>query len=168
MRLLWLSPLLSLFLLGQTGPPVDIPYDVIIRGSLSVGSMTVPTGSISDAQIVAGADISDAKVMQRHAIHYAQAGGTAVVTQTWPIHTMRAAGSLIAVEVTPIVAPTGGDRAFTIDVQKGNTATAFATMLTAPVTINSSDTSRTPEVGAVSGGGTLADGDTLQIVATAS
>ena len=107
------------------------------------------------------------KVIHQFAVHYAQAGGSDVVVATFPIHTCYKDGTLVAVEVTPLVAPTGGDKAFTVDVQKGNQAGAFATVLSSVVTINNTKADRQVVAGSLSTTA-LADGDTLEVVIAVS
>lgn len=107
------------------------------------------------------------KVIHQYAVHYAQAGGSAVVAATFPVHTSYKDGTLVAVEVTPLVAPTGGDKAFTVDVKKGNQAGAFATVLSSVVTLDNTKADR--QVLAANLTTTaLADGDTLEVIIAVS
>lgn len=107
------------------------------------------------------------KVIHQYAVQYGQAGGSAVVAVTFPVHTFYRDGTLIAVEVTPLVAPTGGDKAFTVDVQKGNQAGAFATVLSSLVTINNTKADRQVVAGSLSSTA-MADGDTLEVIIAVS
>jgi hypothetical protein len=143
--------------------PVSFPGDVHVNGTISCRDFNPPDGCIEDDSIEAGANIAASKVIHQHALHYDQKAGTAVVAETRIIHTFKNAAEIVAVEVVPHTKPTGGDLAFTVDVQLGNASTAFATILSAPVTVNSSSANRTIQTGTISND-TAADGDSLLVV----
>ena len=147
--------------------PVEFPSDVRINGELSCRDINLPDSCVGDDNIEAGANIDATKVIHQHGLHYDQKAGTDVAAETRIIHTFRNAATIVAVEVVPHTAPTGGDKAFTVDLQKGNASTAFATMLSSPVTVNSSSAARTIQTGALASSA-AADGDSLQIVVAVS
>lgn len=148
---------------------IDYPasVDVRINGNLSARTFSPPAGCITNASVVASAGIDASKVIHRHAIRYAQASGSDVASATQLVHTFRNTATIVAVEVVTSTAPTGGDKAFTVDVQLGNSSTAFATILSSPVTVNSSTSSRAVTLGTLSTSA-AADNDTLQVVIAAS
>lgn len=141
--------------------------DVHYNGTLSARTMSIPASAVGNSQIVASAGIAATKVVHQHAISHEQAGGTAVVAQTVAKHIFRGAAEIIAVEVVPLTVPTGGDLAYTVDVQKGNASSAFASILSSVVTVNSSSTTRTIQAGTITTDD-AADGDTLQVVVAVS
>lgn len=152
--------------MGAITFPADT--DVHYAGTLSARVMNVPSNAISNSQIIAAAGIEATKIVHQHALSYSQAGGSDVVSATVPVHIFRGAAEIIAVEVVPIVAPTGGDKQFTVDVQLGNAGSAFASILSAVVDVDDAgSTDRTVMAGTITTDD-AADGDTLQVVVTAS
>jgi len=139
----------------------------IYAPNISCKSIKATGPCISNAMIEAAAAISATKLEHRYNAKYAQKAGTDVVSETMPVHTCRAAAVVTAIEVVPIVAPTGGDKQFTVNVRKGNAGGAFATILSAVVTIDQSDASRTVYTATINAPN-LAAGDTLDVVITAS
>lgn len=132
-----------------------------------VGTVTLPDGTITNAMVNSGASIAAAKAVHRSPIVYYQAEGSDVASATASIYHARTAGEIVAVEVCPITAPTGGDKQFTVDVKNGDASTAFASVLSAVVTVDNTSVDKTPQTGTVSSA-TIADGDILQVVVTAS
>ncbi len=130
------------------------------------GSTNLPDGSISDDHVNAGAAIDADKLQHRHALNYAQADGSDVVTATQLLHVCRAAGMVVDVEARVTTAPTGGDKQFTVDIQKAVDGGSFSTILSAVLTFGGSD--NTLQTATLSGTPTLADGDALRVVITAS
>lgn len=147
----------------------DFPFDTDVRinGTLSVRNMVYPDGQITKAAIQTDAGIEATKVIHQHALRHSQKAGTAVVAETVPIHVFRSAAEIVAVEVVPITPPAGGDLAYTVDVQLGNASTAFASILSGAVAIDSADAARTPVPGTLVTN-EAADGDTLQVVVAVS
>jgi len=129
--------------------------------------VVIDTLTINKALNLPEKAVPASKVIHQYAVHYDQVGGTAVVSVTTGLHTSYRDGTIVAVEVTPLVAPTGGDKAFTVDIKKGNQASAFASVLSAVVTINNTIADRQVVAGALSTTA-LADGDTLEIVIATS
>lgn len=119
--------------------PTEYRGDEIHYGSvIFAGLVTFPAGTITNAMVSAAAAIGAEKIIHQYAVHYQQAGGGDVASATVIVHVAKGAGLLVAVRIVPIVAPTGGDKAFTVDVKKGNAAGAYATVLTGVETIDSS------------------------------
>lgn len=148
---------------------IDFPasVDVRVNGNFSARSFSAPSGSIGNAAIAASAGIDASKVIHRHAIRYAQPSGSDVASATQLVHTFRNTATIVAVEVVTQTAPTGGDKEFTVDVKLGNQSTAFATILSAPIEVDSTVASREVKVGSLSTSA-AADGDTLQVVIAVS
>jgi hypothetical protein len=142
----------------------NLDGDVTIRGSLIVtGQMGIPAGSVGNNQVSVGANLDDAKIMQRHVLRHSQKAGTAVVAESHILHIARAAGTIQSIEVVPDTPPAGGDLAFTVDLQKGNQSTAFASVLTGVITINSGVAARQVVAGAIVDDD-YADNDSLRLV----
>lgn len=141
--------------------------DLFVAGNLQAQSMTIPAGSVGDDQVPAGAGIAATKVVHQFPLRYSQADGSDVAAATVLIHTVYGStASIVAIETVVATAATG-DAEATVDLQKGNASTAFATVLNSAITIDSSIAARTPAAGTVSSA-SLADGDTLQVVVTAA
>lgn len=132
-----------------------------------VAQISPSGGGFADADLRSGANLDPAKMRHRHAVSYGQKNGTDVTTETKMVHIAKAAGTIQTIEVVSATAPTGGDKAFTVDLHKSTGGGAFATVLSAVVTVNSSDTDRVIEAGTLSTA-TYADGDIFAIVVTTS
>lgn len=144
-----------------------IDGDVIIQGNLSPGSITLPDSNIIDAMVSGSADIAATKVRHQFPVMYTVDTGTDVTTKTRVIHIAKADGDIAAVEVVCETAPTGGDKAFTVDIQKGNAGGAYATILSSVVTMNNSDADRTLNTATLSTT-TYLDGDQFKVIITTS
>ena len=129
--------------------------------------VVIDTLTINKALNLPEKAVPASKVIHQYAVHYGQAGGTAVVAVTMGLHTSYKDGTLVAVQVTPLVAPTGGDKAFTVDVKKGNQSSAFASVLAAVITVDNTKADRQVVSGSLSTTA-LAAGDTLEVVLATS
>jgi hypothetical protein len=136
--------------------------DMHVTGNLSCVTFSSPSNSISNAAVSSTANIDTSKLIHRHALRFHKDG--TVATENALLHVCRAAGTIAAFEAV-IETPPGGDRTVTLDLQKGNASTAFATVLSSTVTINSGTAARTVVVGTISSA-TLADNDILKLVVT--
>jgi len=128
-------------------------------------------GTISGAAISADPNyrIPATKVLQRIDLHYAQADGADVVSETILLRVARAKGTLIGVEVRPTTAPTGGDKKFTIDIAKAADASAaWSSLLNAAHDVDSSSVNDTKETVVLAATPTYAAADALRIEITAS
>ena len=130
-------------------------------------NLTIPDGAIDAASLKANAQIPSSKTVHRYRQVYNQAAGTDVVTETRILFIARAAGVWNSIEVFPAVAPTGGDKQFTVDVQKSSGGGAFATILSGVVTVNSSSADRTQQNAGINTTA-IADGDVFEVIVTAS
>lgn len=147
--------------------PLRIPGDCTVLGTLRC-----PNGFVPPANSIAGTAITGGLLAEQmeHQFHvtYVQVGGTDVVDATQTIYLATGAGTIEAVEVRPETAPTGGDKAYTVDVKKAaNASTSFASILSAPITMNSSDANGTLNTGTLSTT-TYSDGDAFQVVVDAT
>jgi len=142
--------------------------DCVHTGTHSfTGTCNLPTSSVGDSQANSGDPIDTDKLKHRHAITYYQADGTDVAAVTVPVFIARAACTLVSVEVSCVDACEGGDKTFTVDVQKADAAAAAATVLTTPVTYPAETADYTVRTGTISSA-TVDDGDTLLVVVAVS
>lgn len=133
-----------------------------INDSLHVrDTLTAGTWSPGDRAIAAN------KVIHQYSVNYAQSTAADVAAITIPVHTFYKDGTIVAFEVTPRAKPTGGDKAYTVDLKRGNAGGAAASVLSAVVTVNSGSADRTPQAGTISSAA-CSDGDTLEIVIATS
>jgi hypothetical protein len=150
----------------------DIRSDRIYSGNVTfTGNLYPPAGAITSTSFTANANerLATSKQIHRLDMSYQQATGTDVVTATHYLRVCRGAGELLGVSVRPLTAPTGGDKAFTVDVQKASNASgSFSSLLNAVVTVNSSSVDQTEQVATLAATPTTADGDCLRLVVTAS
>lgn len=134
-----------------------------VRGALTCGQFTAPVGSIANAGIAAAAGVDASKVIHQHALHYAQAPGTAIVAGTLDLHVARGAGEIVSVEAAIAGAiATGGDRQVSIALQRSTAGGAFATVLTAPLVLDNANVLYVPEAAIVADADYVA-GDLLRL-----
>jgi hypothetical protein len=141
--------------------------DLTVRNLVVTGNLTLPKNSIDGDIIKDGAGIGAAKIVHRRSLDYQQANGAAIADATVPVVIARGTtGTIIAIEVA-ILTAAAGDSTVTIDLQKSTGGGAFASVLSAPIAINSSTVVRTPVVGVLSAT-SFTDGDVLLLVVDAT
>ena len=145
-----------------------IRSDLQVDGQFTATSVTLPSACVGNAQVKTG-DLIDHNKMEHLFPIQVPIGnsGTDVADVTRIAHIVRKAGSVVAVEVVAETAPTGGDKKFTLDVQKGSQSVAFATILSAVITYDNTRANKQVVAGTVTVP-TLAAGDQLKIIADAS
>lgn len=139
--------------------------DVHANGTISATRFTLPAGTVQAADIEAAAGIEATKLQHQYALSYQQTTGADVAAATYFLHTFRSASSIVGMDVTPITAPTTGDKTFAVDLHRGSASSAFATVLSAVVTIGQTDVDRTQRSATLSNS-TAIDGDMLKLVLT--
>lgn len=135
------------------------------------GVLEIEDGSLGDADFSSGGNQILTVGKQRHKLiaEMRRVDGTDITASSACVHIAGGAGKVTAVEITPNVAPTGGDKKWTVDVNRSTAGGAFATILSAPKEIDSGTTDRTPVVAALDSTKTdYLDNDILQIVVTVS
>ena len=142
---------------------IQVDGDLHVNGALSSRELTIPDASIQNADIEASAGIDATKLKHQYALSYQQTTGADVAAAQEFLHTFRSAASILAMDVVPITAPTTGDRQFTVDLHKGSAGSAYASVLSAVVTISQTDVDRTPHAGTITTT-TAIDGDSLKLV----
>jgi hypothetical protein len=135
----------------------------------SASPLIFPNGFLTDAMVNALAAISASKLEHSIGKTYSQSIDAVVAADTGTIiHIAHNTGSVEAVRVGCDTAPTGGDLAYTVDVQKSTAGGAWATILAGVVTIDSSDADRTVDIGSISGTVSLIAGDMIRVVVAVS
>lgn len=140
-----------------------IEGNVHIDGALTARSMNIPSGTIRDEDVAGDADIGAAKQEHQFQLTYGQPN-TAATTETRVVHVVQGtAGEIRAFEAGSIAAAVG-DSTVTVDLRKNG-----ATVLTAVITLDSGNAARVTEAGTIDPAqDTLADGDVLEVVLTAT
>lgn len=143
--------------------------DLVVKGTLTPTTLNVPDGAVDDDAVAASAGIAATKVEAQYAIHYSQADGVAVAAAIVPVHTVQGAtAEIVAVEVVCVDAPSGGDLAFSADLQKANVGTPTpATVLSGVIPYSATQTDCEVEVGTITSPDLVA-GDTLLVVVAVS
>lgn len=134
------------------------------------GTIALPPGSIENEDIALGANIAAEKLRHRHSLHHRQANGADVASATEVLHVARADGELLSIEARVTIAPTGGDKQFTVDVQKADDASgSWASVLSAVLTFDAGTSADdTLKTAILDGAQTLLDGQALRVVVAAS
>jgi len=146
-----------------------IEGDVYVDGNLRSKTMNLPDSAVTNASVVAAAGISASKLEHPLHLSYSQSLETNATAGTYVVHAARASGTLKAFEVGLLVAPDtaagSSGRTVTIDLQKSTAGGAFASVLAAAITLNSTTTVRTLTAATITGT-TFIDGDILAVVVT--
>lgn len=146
----------------------QIRSDLYIQGVLSALDIQYPNGSIVNADINALAAIDAGKMTHRFAIPYIQADGSDVAAAIVPVHIVRGTSATIEdIEVVCVDSPSGGDKAFTVDLQYGNASTALSSVLSSAITYDSSKSDLEVASGTLSTT-SLSAADTLVVVVAVS
>lgn len=143
---------------------------VTITGPLKVtGTIEISQG-ITDSDVGAAADIQATKLQHQHHVGYHQDDGSDIVAATAPIYICRgASGTTVAIQISCADAPSGGDKAFSVDLYKSDVVTGepAVTILNAPIAYSATQTDFEVEVGVVDTAA-LTVGDTLLVVVAVS
>jgi hypothetical protein len=146
----------------------NVLSDATLRGQTRItGTLAVPAGSFRDADIAPGAGIAADKSVHQFPLIYSQANGASVASATVPLHIARNAAVVESVQVATTGAAAIGDAEVDIDIHKGNQATAYASILTAEVTIDSAVALRQVVSGSIATAA-VAAGDSLLVVVVAT
>lgn len=104
-------------------------------------------------------------------VEYRFADGADVATLDIVLCGILQSAELVEVQIIPEVAPNGGDKKYTVDIHKGNTATAYATVLSAAFEVSVAGTAANRKAQYASIDSTKKDfarGDSAKLVVTAS
>lgn len=144
--------------------------NTVCDGEFSATSLVSGTASITNAMFssAVGNRLDQDKAIHQFPVGCKQANGAAVAARTEHLHTARGSGEFVELHVvTTGVAPTTTDTV-TVDIQKSTGGGAFATVLTAPVVIDNTNTVRVTEDYSSFSSTTYVAGDILIAVVTVS
>lgn len=146
--------------------------DVEFEGTVTFsGSAVLPAGSVTNSSFSSSSTnrLASEKVVHRVDLEYSQVNGTSVVSETKLLRLCRASGTVLGVKVRPTTAPTGGDKQFTVDIQKASDASgSWTSLLNAVVTVNSSSADNTLQTATLAATPTTAANQAIRVVITAS
>jgi len=122
---------------------------------LEAGSVSFSSGTLTNAAIAATAAIAASKLVNRVLARYQLADGADIAAtggDGFVIYTNNCAGAATLKSVTVVCpdAPSGGDKAFTVDVKKAANGTAATTVLSSPVAYSATQADYEQEAGALS------------------
>lgn len=145
--------------------------DYEFSGSVSfMGTIAVPASSIKNSDFSSSSShrLDSEKLNHRQDMNFQIAPATTVSTTTQFLRLAYGTGTIKFVWVRPATVPTGGDKAYTVDLQKAADASGtFASVLSSVVTIDSSKSNYTKYSGSISSA-SVATGVALQLVVTTS
>ena len=126
------------------------------------GTVALPSSTVENADVKSDADIGYAKLQHVHHVTLTQADGSAVADESRVVFIARAPCTVLAVECA-LLTVAAGDSTVDVDVQQSTGGGAFASILTAAESLDSSTVVRTVVEATLDGTPTLADGDMLLI-----
>lgn len=145
-------------------PNATLPLNLHVGGTLTAKQMGIPAGTVTDAAITAGANLSASKLQHRYQAVYAQEASDDAIAEERIIHVAAGAGTIVsfaaALLVPPDTAAGSSGRTATIDLKKNGT-----TVLTGAIQLDNDNTARVLEAGILSSD-TLASGDVLSVAVT--
>lgn len=133
-----------------------------VAGNLSAETMNIPSGTIVNSDVSATAAIGAEKLVHRFPIRYSQNESAVVADAIEGIHIAAAAGTIASIEAVCTSSAPVGAATVDIDLEKSTGGGAFASVLSAAITLDSGNTVRVLEAGTVSSP-SYADGDVLRI-----
>ena len=134
-----------------------ISGDIHVDGVLSSTTLTIPDGTIVNADVNASADIAATKIEQQYIKTYSQESDTTAADEARVIHTVYGTtGTIVAFEVGCVVANVGES---VVDFDLLNNGVSI---LTAAVTVDNGDAAYAIVEGTIDTA-TLADGDVLEV-----
>jgi len=116
--------------------------DLYVAGNITSQTLTVPSGTITNAMVSASAAIDSTKLVHRYknTVQVQDSTANAAVGRLL-IHRAKAAGTLIAFDVGSVTAATG-DSTTTVDLKKNG-----STVLTGTIQLDSGNTAFVTEAG---------------------
>jgi hypothetical protein len=141
--------------------PTRIEGDLFVNGNISGRTMSVAASAISDAQVAGSANIAATKLQHQHRPGYSQPNTTATTVTQAIFRCFGLTGAVVGFHAGSI-GINAGAATITVDLKKNG-----ASILTGVITLNSANVARVAVAGVISGG-TLAAGDLLEVVVTAT
>jgi hypothetical protein len=136
--------------------------DLYIDGAFSARTMSLANGSVTDATVAAGANISPAKLQRRLQRGYAQESATIAAAESRVIHTVFGTDGTVQQIDIGCVVPAVGDSTATVNVKKNGVS-----ILSAAITLNNANAARVSAHPTISDTA-LAVGDVLEVTITIS
>lgn len=137
-----------------------IDGNIYVSGNLSAKTMSIPADTVDNEDVKANANFAATKLEHQHQKVYAQESDAAASAEDRVIHIVYGtSGQVVGFEAGSVVACIG-DSTITIDLHKNG-----ASILTAPITLDNSNSAYTPEEGTINTS-SLSDGDVLEVVIT--
>lgn len=145
---------------------IELPGTVTFSGTVYMPNESITNSNVSTSS---SHRIAASKLVHRVDLEYNQVNGTDVASETRVLRVCKGAGTFKGVKVRPTTAPTGGDKAFTVDVQTAADASgSWTSILTAVVTVNSSSANNTLQNGTLNGTPVTIADKAIRIVVAAS
>ena len=141
-----------------------IDGDLEVSRHFNARTITLPASTVTDASVLAAANIAASKLEHQYQPLYAQASATTAAAATVAIwRVFGETGSVVAVEAG-LVSPNVGAAACTVDIKKNGT-----TILTGTIPLTSAEIARQSVAGTLNlSAAALVDGDMLEVVTTAT
>lgn len=139
----------------------NIDSDLNVQGAISARSFDLPAGSVDNADVSATANIAGGKMQMSQSYRHTQTGTIAAATEYLSI-TRGTTGTIVSLEAALTEQVPSGDKTVTIDLQKGNQSTAFATVLSSTLTLDNTNALREVNEATITTTA-LADGDQLKL-----
>lgn len=152
-----------------TTEPIYLPTGLRVDGAVTPTVLNIPLQTIVDEDVNDDAGIQYFKLESLIVAEHVQAAGSDVAAADEIRHIVRGTSGAKIVDVVVVceTVPTGGDKAFTVDVKVGNSSTSYASVLSSVVTVNSSSTAKSPITATISSAD-LDQGDSIKIVVATS
>lgn len=148
--------------------PTRLEGDLYVTGNINSLTLSIPDGTIVDADVSASANISASK-LERHQsvdVELFAEGATVVALPSRLLHITRGTtGQSLAFEGMVHTVASATTQLCYLDLQKATASTTFVSILSAPITFASSDAVRTPKAGTISNAA-MTDGDVFRSVVT--
>lgn len=146
--------------------PVVIPGDFQCKGRGQFATLSIPSGTLTNAGVAADAAIAESKLV--HMINVPQelyGPAVTVAALTKLAYIGKGVGTITAVRACVITPANDASRTVTVDLQKSTAGGAFATILSGTVGFTNGSTARTLVAGTISSA-SYAAGDLFQWVVT--
>lgn len=144
--------------------------DLYVSGTLAAARMAIPSSTVTNTMVAAGAAgsyIAASKLEHQFCLGLEYAAPTGVINAgTKMMHIVRGAtGEIVALEAAFMTVAGATTQSVALDLRKVTAASTGATVLSAVLTLASTDVVRTPYTASLSSVDTV-DGDQLHLVVT--
>lgn len=145
-------------------PQTRMEGDMIVVGTLTPQALNCPAGAIDDKAVKAAAGIEATKLQHQHTLLYQQPDGADITAAVIPLWIVRGqCATVVDVEVFCSVAPAGGDKQFSVDLQRCKQGDVKTSILAAPIVYSASKADHEIAKGTISIPG-LVDNQALLVV----